>query len=222
MSLTAAVAGHRHEAATEHPAVNVISLARATAPDPGRMLGWALAAIAEAEKHLASLQARITYLESLSATDELTGLYNRRGFLTELDHALARARRGGAPGVLMVGDLDGFKAVNDRFGHAGGDAALRHVAALLESRVRRGDAVARLGGDEFGVFLGGATLAAGRRKAKALAEIVASAPMDACLFGARLGISFGVVAFDGEASAEDLLHRADLAMYRRKRRRVVA
>src|SRR5690606_35017042 len=154
-------------------AENVVHLRQPRTANRQRLLDWALAAVAEAEERVAQLQARVTYLEGISVTDELTGLLNRRGFLAELQRALAVARRGGTRGVLMLCDLDGFKLVNDRHGHSVGNEALKQFAALLASRVRRADAVGRLGGDEFGIILTAATLANARRRAQALRQLVA-------------------------------------------------
>jgi diguanylate cyclase (GGDEF)-like protein len=199
-------------------AENVVHLRQPKTADRQRLLNWALAAVAEAEERLAALQARVTYLEGISITDELTGLLNRRGFLAELEKALAAARRGGPPGVLMVCDLDGFKLVNDRHGHNVGNEVLKHFARLLAGKVRRADAVGRLGGDEFGVVLNGATLANARRRAQAVRQLVASTSLVAGEAAGRLGASFGFVAFYGNEGEEDLLNRADLAMYGEKRR----
>jgi len=199
-------------------AENVVHLRQPRTANRQRLLDWALAAVAEAEERVAQLQARVTYLEGISVTDELTGLLNRRGFLAELQRALAVARRGGTRGVLMLCDLDGFKLVNDRHGHSVGNEALKQFAALLASRVRRADAVGRLGGDEFGIILTAATLANARRRAQALRQLVAGTSFVAADASLRLGASFGFVAFDGTENEEDLLNRADLAMYGEKRR----
>jgi diguanylate cyclase (GGDEF)-like protein len=199
-------------------AENVVQLRQPKTADRQRLLDWALAAVAEAEERLAALQARVTYLEGISVTDELTGLLNRRGFLAELERALAAARRGGPPGVVMVCDLDGFKRVNDRHGHNVGNEVLKQFARLLAGKVRRADAVGRLGGDEFGVVLNGATLANAQRRAQAVRQLVATTSLVAADASIRLGASFGFVSFYGSEGEEDLLNRADLAMYGEKRR----
>ncbi len=108
---------------------NVVSLNLPREADRQVVLDWAVATVAQAEQRVAALQARIEYLEGLSVTDELTGLLNRRGFLAQLERALAAARRGGPHGVLMICDLDDFKAINDRYGHLVGDDALCQTAA---------------------------------------------------------------------------------------------
>ncbi len=206
----------------ERRADNIIALKVPREADRQVVLDWAMATVAQAEARLAALQARIEYLEGLSVTDELTGLLNRRGFLAQLDRAIAAARRGGPHGVLMICDLDGFKAINDRHGHLVGDDALCQTAELLARHIRRADTVARLGGDEFAILLVGAHLIAARRKAHALAQLVAATTIivGECQF--NLGVSFGLAPYTGEESDEELMNRADMAMYGQKRRHAAA
>ncbi len=120
----------------ERRADNIIALKVPREADRQVVLDWAMATVAQAEARLAALQARIEYLEGLSVTDELTGLLNRRGFLAQLDRAIAAARRGGPHGVLMICDLDGFKVINDRHGHLVGDDALCQTAGARPTRWR--------------------------------------------------------------------------------------
>ena len=162
-------------------------------------------------------------LAHLAAHDPLTGLANRTLFADRLDRALARARREGRPGALLLLDLDGFKAINDAHGHAAGDHALVAVAERLRGCVREVDTVVRLGGDEFSVVLDGVDAAAeARRVAKriraALAEplrLDGGAPL-------ALSASIGVAVFAGWEAPADLLRRADGAMYAAKRAGPVA
>ncbi|MFD2093400.1 diguanylate cyclase domain-containing protein [Blastococcus deserti] len=148
--------------------------------------------------------------EILAATDPLTGIPNRRAFTERLTAAVADAAWG-HPSVVCLVDLDGFKAVNDADGHAAGDALLTAVGAALGAAVRETDTVARLGGDEFAVL---ADVSAGFR-GEAVAERLRAAV-------ARVGASHGVTASVGVAEVEpgdvveDLMHRADAAMYRSK------
>jgi GGDEF domain-containing protein len=122
--------------------------------EPGRrLIEDLLEAAANAEQRIAEQRARIRYLENLSITDELTGVLNRRGFKLELERALARAERRGETGVLLLGDLNRFKAINDSLGHLAGDSVLRAVAHELRRSTRRSDYVARIGGDEFAVLM---------------------------------------------------------------------
>ncbi|MCU1615095.1 MAG: diguanylate cyclase, partial [Frankiales bacterium] len=148
--------------------------------------------------------------EALAATDALTGCPNRRAFLERLGGAITAAATGGRSAVCLI-DLDGFKAVNDRDGHAAGDAALVAVTAALTGAVRESDTVARLGGDEFAV-LADVSLTV---DADELAERLRNAVADA---GRRCGVtaSVGVALVDRADDVNLLLHRADAAMYRAK------
>jgi diguanylate cyclase (GGDEF)-like protein/PAS domain S-box-containing protein len=162
--------------------------------------------------------ARERRIRAEADTDELTGLANRRALQRMLAAALDRARAHGlAVGVLML-DLDGFKAVNDRHGHAAGDAALREVAARLRRSVRERDMVARAGGDEFVVVL--PDLAPTERAAHDAAERVKAAfaePLELDGVDATLRAAVGVACHpeDGD-DLESLLAAADRAMYARK------
>ncbi len=118
-----------------------------------RMLEQALVTARNAERYAAKQQAEIDRLRTLSITDENTGLLNRRGFVEALDRAVARGQRYEEPAVLLLIDLDGFKATNDTFGHPAGDLVLTAVANVLTKITRKVDDVARLGGDEFAVIL---------------------------------------------------------------------
>jgi diguanylate cyclase (GGDEF)-like protein/PAS domain S-box-containing protein len=151
-------------------------------------------------------------------TDALTGLANRRALGRMLDAALVRAEvHDLAVGVLML-DLDGFKAVNDRFGHAAGDAALRDVAARLRRSVRERDMVARTGGDEFVVVL--ADLGTEENAAHEAAERIEAAfvaPLRLDSSTVQLHAAVGVACFpDDGRDADALLVAADRAMYARK------
>jgi diguanylate cyclase (GGDEF)-like protein/PAS domain S-box-containing protein len=158
-------------------------------------------------------------LEELSSTDPLTGLHNRRSFLAELERRYSRRAgwRGGA--ALFFLDLDNFKAVNDRHGHQRGDLALVTVARILREQTRSRDLVARLGGDEFALFVEDIGLTATGHKGQ---EIRKAAAVLESLSGDSdnpLGFSIGV-AFcrpDGEEEVDDLMARADRAMYEVKR-----
>jgi diguanylate cyclase (GGDEF)-like protein len=110
-------------------------------------------------------------------------------------------------------DLDDFKAINDRFGHAAGDEALRRVAGILSAGVRESDTVARLGGDEFAVILNRADRATAETKAETLAQAIESAP---CGPGGSIGLSYGVRGFEPGITAAQMLAEADAAMFMRK------
>jgi diguanylate cyclase (GGDEF)-like protein len=186
--------------------------------DPPAVRAWALAVATAADRRIAELETRLAELQSLAMTDELTGALNRRGFLIEFSRAIDAARRGGPGGVVIICDLDGFKSVNDRLGHAGGNQVLRQVADLLMRAVRKMDVASRLGGDEFALLLIGADLAAARNRLPGIAQAIAAIapPVDGKTL--PLSASFGLATFDGSEHEEEVLHRADMAMYQEKRR----
>jgi diguanylate cyclase (GGDEF)-like protein len=174
-----------------------------------------------AEREVSALRERIARLERLAVTDELTGVLNRRGFENELERALASARRYGEEGVLVYVDLDGFKEINDTYGHAAGDAALQEVATLLTANTRLTDAVGRLGGDEFAVLLKRTNWLNGVGRARALGKLLDPALVS---FGGRaieIRASIGAEPYTATAGGDgaDLLARADMDMYERKQQR---
>ncbi len=151
--------------------------------------------------------------------DPLTGLANRTVLSERLEHALLLRRAGSAPLGLLLVDLDGFKAVNDRAGHLAGDALLRVVGDRLALAVRRGDTVARLGGDEFAVLLedcdDGDLTAAGEVVAERILE---SLRRPIVIDGRELavGASLGLVVARPDSIPEDMLREADCALYASK------
>jgi len=158
-------------------------------------------------------------LKQWASRDGLTGVWNRDRLLEEVDRFLHGSRRrddGG--GSLLFVDLDGFKAVNDSYGHAAGDELLRAAAQAIEGRVRYSDTVARIGGDEFAVLLPSTPAAqAGRVAEKIVAAVAAVWPA-----GLRGGASVGVAPVEpGDHSAADVLAAADREMYATKRARRV-
>lgn len=150
--------------------------------------------------------------------DVLTGLPNRSLLSDRLHQALAVARRNGTRLALLFLDLDGFKPINDRFGHDAGDGVLRQVAVRLERCVRESDTLARLGGDEFVIVLGGLDGQAGEAAAavavKCLEALVE--PFTVQEERCPLSVSVGIALGNGESSAKNLLLEADRAMYRAK------
>ncbi|TIC84772.1 sensor domain-containing diguanylate cyclase [Crenobacter intestini] len=147
--------------------------------------------------------------------DPLTGLFNRRGLETALHQAL---QADGVRAALAVLDLDGFKAVNDRGGHAAGDLMLQQVARVLAQRVREGDTVARLGGDEFALLLPGCPPDAAQQLLERVGVEIARLRV-AAADGLALGLSAstGVTSLSGDDDAATALARADAACYRAKR-----
>lgn len=165
----------------------------------------------------ASLASREAELRHLAFRDPLTGLANRALFIDRLDHAMALHARDLRPVSLVFIDLDGFKLINDTLGHAAGDDLLVRVAERLTGALRGGDTVARLGGDEFAVLLedGGDVADGATRIGAAL-----STPFVVGGVTLPVSASVGVCALnpsDAPVSADELLARADAAMYAAKR-----
>ncbi|MFI4936751.1 MAG: GGDEF domain-containing protein [Caulobacterales bacterium] len=168
---------------------------------------------------VARLKARLLDAEAAADKDSLTCANNRRAFIRELKRVAAFSQRYGGPASLIYFDLDGLKAVNDRFGHAAGDAALQAVAQRLSANVRESDVVGRMGGDEFAVLLAQADLATARSKAEALARVIESEPVQCGEWMAPLHVSYGVRQVDPAVDAETLVAEADAAMFVMKRTR---
>jgi diguanylate cyclase (GGDEF)-like protein len=167
---------------------------------------------------VASLRDKEESLRNAALHDHLTGLPNRVLLEDRLDQAQRRAvRRPGHRFAILLLDLDGFKAVNDSFGHAAGDRLLIEVARRLRGLLRQSDTVARLGGDEFVVLLDGVTVpgwenTVGEAITAALAE-----PFDIDGRVVQVGVSIGVaLSSDDAADPDHLLREADAAMYRAK------
>lgn len=179
----------------------------------------ALVAVLDAERRMVQQRDRITYLERLTMTDELTGLLNRRGFQAQLRRALAAADRYDERGLLAYVDLDGFKPVNDTYGHAAGDEVLRQVARVLNDNVRDTDCVGRLGGDEFAILLTRTSPKDGVKRARWLEELVNNTVVDWQGRSITLRASFGFQRYGPKDDELELLKRADSAMYETKRRR---
>ena len=178
----------------------------------------ALTAATHAERRIVELRERIAQLEKLAMTDELTGLLNRRGFESELQRTLALASRYDEPGLLVYVDLDGFKLVNDTYGHAAGDAVLKCIARLLTDNLRCTDFVGRLGGDEFAVLLPRTSQKLGANRIRSLRRMLN--PVAVLWNGAMITVraSLGVQTYgaDNAADGAQLLSRADSLMYQTK------
>lgn len=171
------------------------------------------ASVQRAEAEAAAWRERAT-------RDSLTGLFNRSHLVTSLDEAIVRARRNqSGVGVLFI-DLDGFKPINDRFGHSAGDTVLREVGAHLRGNVRNEDLVARFGGDEFCVLLSdtaedGAKLV-GERIVRVLNELPLVFNGESCRIGASVGATVAL-PWIAPATSQQMLDAADRAMYAAKR-----
>lgn len=172
--------------------------------------GWLVALVRRHSEEVAA------HLRAEAISDALTALLNRRGFEERMDEELERARRGGQPLSLLVADLDGLKELNDRDGHAAGDAALCRFAAVLTDAKRRLDAAARVGGDEFALVLPQTRPEGAHEMAQRLRAVLARTGGN----NRPLTASFGAATFpDDGSTAAELLAAADRALYASKTER---
>jgi diguanylate cyclase (GGDEF)-like protein len=182
--------------------------------DEGRLAHW-LAAQASIALENARLHRAV---ERQAITDDLTGLANRRRFTESLSLEVSRAERFGGSLALVLADLDDFKRVNDRYGHQVGDEVLRRFADLMRESVREFDLAVRHGGEEFAVLVPETDPEGGARLAERLAEALRETRFTSST-GETFSVtaSFGVAAFPGAGSAEQLMLAADRALYRAKK-----
>jgi len=157
-------------------------------------------------------------MKKMATSDHLTGLLNRRGFNEYGERAFSAAQRAGADLSVIMTDIDRFKYINDKYGHAAGDSALVHFAKTFAEARRKEDVVARVGGEEFALLLPGTNLRDAMAIADQLCSKIGSTPMDMTSIGLPMTSSFGVAAIsENDTSLDEMVLRADRAMYRSKR-----
>ena len=184
---------------------------------PARSQAMRLAAEVERlERELADAHKEMAALAARADVDPLTDVVNRRGFGRELARACAYVKRYGTSAALVYLDLDGFKRINDRHGHAAGDAMLKAVAQVLGRHVRASDLVARLGGDEFAVLMWNCSEADAQAKTLALEAAIARTTGTHAGASFSVGASAGATMFFPLDQPAEVLERADRAMYARK------
>jgi diguanylate cyclase (GGDEF)-like protein len=174
------------------------------------------------ERVLALQQQLVEAREALreqATRDGLTGLWNRTAIFDILQNELARSGRSGEPLIVLMADLDGFKPVNDQFGHMAGDAVLRQVGARMKASVRRYDSVGRYGGEEFLIVLPGCELPGGIALAERIRNAIEAESFLAGDTEIRLTCSLGAACAIPPLipPADDLVRDADAALYRAKR-----
>jgi len=175
--------------------------------------------------HFASIERDITahkhmeqQLQELASVDALTGLPNRRSFLERLHAEVQRVQRYGRQLAFLSLDIDHFKKINDTYGHAAGDEALRHLAKVCTGALRQIDMCGRLGGEEFGIFVPETNLYGAELVARRLRAQIEAAHFRFGRHTLAMTVSIGVAALmnQGESGIEQLMQDADEAMYRAK------
>jgi diguanylate cyclase (GGDEF)-like protein/PAS domain S-box-containing protein len=153
-------------------------------------------------------------LLEMATTDFLTGLANRRHFIARMEEELARINRIEQPVAVLMLDIDHFKRINDRYGHASGDAVLRRFAELIREELRAVDSAGRVGGEEFAILLAGTDLAGAAVFAERLRGKIARSPVAQGDEQIPVTVSIGITALTSQdADTSDVLQRADAALY---------
>ncbi|NRF67194.1 GGDEF domain-containing protein [Aquincola sp. S2] len=173
-------------------------------------------------QRVAEAEAR---LREMATTDAMSGLWNRRHFLTLAQGQIERARRDGSAVALVLADIDHFKQVNDRHGHDAGDRVIQHVSGLLHGQLRAGDLLGRWGGEEFILLLPGCDAPGAAQLCERMRAHIARSPCEAGAGMIPVTVSFGVMPMPVDVPFEQAVQQADAALYRAKgagRNRVVA
>jgi diguanylate cyclase (GGDEF)-like protein len=168
-------------------------------------------------QEISRLQSRISELEGLAGEDPLVGIPNRRSFLATLGTVIGRVARYDEKAAIIFIDVDELKEINDRFGHASGDAALVRIARLISETLRKCDHVGRLGGDEFGVILEHIDELDGWNMALRIVERISASRLIVNGRSLRLSVAVGVAPIKPDDDQASVLSRADEQMYRIKR-----
>jgi diguanylate cyclase (GGDEF)-like protein len=176
------------------------------------------AALADVKDKNAQLEASLQRVEELAATDPLTGLYNRRHFSRVIEQLFAEAQRYGKDLSVVMIDMDGFKPINDGYGHQVGDQLLMLAGKVISANMRRMDVAARYGGDEFVILLPHASESDARSVAERIREQfrVASAALLHTVEGVTMSIGIGSLAHHKCSGADQLVATADAALYAAK------
>jgi diguanylate cyclase (GGDEF)-like protein len=191
----------------------LVSVALSMANHFTRMFNHLEQAVHERTRELSELNEK---LGEAAAVDDLTGILNRRGFAQKVDQEIARVGRSHRGFVLIMADIDYFKAFNDQYGHACGDTVLEQVAALLSQQLRDVDTIARWGGEEFILLLPETTLEGGEILAEKLRWAVETHHFQYRDHQLGLTLTFGVAQYRSDSTLDDCLGRADRALYQGK------
>ncbi len=165
------------------------------------------------------LKMAVAELERIVDRDTLTPLFNRRYFINALIKRKARLERHDEPCALLFVDVDSLKAINDAHGHGAGDFALIEIAERLKASIRQTDIAARMGGDEFAVLLDQVDEAGAQEKGESLCRAIADQPAVFNDVPLDLSVSIGFIMINADEHEDDLVARADQAMYRAKQQK---
>ncbi|MBO89606.1 MAG: hypothetical protein CMP14_08795 [Rickettsiales bacterium] len=196
--------------------LNKLDLETLSAPMLRRILSQTMGTLKIARRRVDEQQRQLEFMGKLSTTDMATGLLNMRGLHLVLRRILARAKRNKSGGALIVIDLDGFKAINDIYGHLAGDNVLSHVSRFLVENVREGDVVARLGGDEFAILMPEIGCQTADRRAADISDALNKliVPWDGRAITVRGSV--GGACYGPNDEIDAIYKRADEDMYRQK------
>lgn len=185
---------------------------------PLPMTLWGERAVVWAARNITHQYELETRLQQLSETDSLTGIFNRRKFLDQLGRRFREFKRYARPAALVIFDIDYFKRINDGFGHSTGDEVLCRLTGNCSAQLRQADSLYRIGGEEFAVLLPETDAEDACRQAERLRKVSEQLEVQSGKGAAKITISVGVSEFLGmDASIEDLMKRADAALYEAKR-----
>lgn len=183
---------------------------------------FALSALLEklddTSRDLERTKENLAELEHLVDVDCLAPIPNRRAFMRRLNWAISMHNRYAHPSSVLYFDLNDFKKLNDTYGHAAGDIAIKHVAQILSNTMRQSDFIARLGGDEFAIIMYHADEESAKRRGKKIADAICSTPFTFNGKALYLDVAVGLYSLQKGDSAEDALSKADFSMYVDKRK----
>lgn len=177
------------------------------------------AEIEKSQSEIENLQAKLNEAQAETLTDPMTGLANRKGFSTAINEAIANAAETKEPLTLLMADIDHFKRVNDTHGHLLGDKVIQFLGATLKKQIKGKDTAARLGGEEFAILLPETALPGAHSVAEKIRDEIGRAKIRRSNSGQDIGqitISLGVARYREGESIDDLMERADAALYRSK------
>lgn len=177
------------------------------------------AEIEKSQREIANLQAKLNEAQAETLTDPMTGLANRTGFSIAMNEAIAKATKTKVPFVLVMVDIDHFKRVNDNHGHLVGDKVIQFLSATLKKHLKGQDTAARLGGEEFAILLPETPLSGGHSVAEKIRVVMELARLRRANSNEAIGqitVSLGLARYQEGESIDDLIARADAALYRSK------